>query len=64
MIVLRARVLKWHIRFSGDLEQVENDERLGRSVTARTEGRVEKINEIFADRPTSEHSDDQRFGEH
>ena len=42
----RARVFLWHKRFSEGREEVEDDERPGRSVTSRTEGNVQKINEI------------------
>jgi len=42
----RARVFVWDKRFSEGREEVEDDERPGRSVTSRTEGNVQKINEI------------------
>ena len=42
----RVRVFIWHKGFSEGREEVEDDKRPCRSVTSRTEGNVQKINEI------------------
>ncbi|XP_064486050.1 protein GVQW3-like [Ornithodoros turicata] len=42
----RMRVFEWHKRFTEGWENVEDDERPGRPVTATTEEVVEKINAI------------------
>lgn len=43
--MIRARVLDWHKRFSEGLAEVY-DERPGRAVTARTDGKDQKLSEI------------------